>query len=77
MAKQFVGFLFSKLAHIGSKSEGPAYFLQKSDYTELPIKKHAQLWEVDPALQKLLATKVTVEGEMVGDTLIYTSVKPH
>ena len=41
---EFHGFIFSKLHLIGSKSEGPNYFLQQFDYSELPLAKQAQLW---------------------------------
>ncbi len=61
---KFNGFIFSKLHLIGSKSEGPSYFLQQSDFNEILIEKQAELWEEDPALQKVLGTKVTVTGEL-------------
>jgi hypothetical protein len=32
--ERFDGYLFSKLHLIGSKSEGPTYFLQQFDYKE-------------------------------------------
>jgi len=75
--QKFDGFLFSKLANIGTKSEGPAYFLQKFNYTEVRILKHTMLWQPDPALQQYLGTKVTIKGEMAGAVLTYTSVKPY
>ena len=76
-AQKFDGFLFSKLQAIGTRSEGPAYFLQRFDDKDVPILKHTMMWQKDPALQKHLGTKVTVEGEMMGDVLTYTSVKPY
>ena len=48
--QKFDGFLFSKLQAIGTRSEGPAYFLQEFDKKEVPILKHTMLWQVDPAL---------------------------
>ena len=75
--QKFDGFLFSKLQAIGTRSEGPAYFLQKFDEKEVPILKHTMMWQADPALQKYLGTKVTIEGELAGDVLTYTSGKPY
>jgi len=70
----FNGYLFSKLAAIGSRSEGPEYFLQGFDYSETPIKKHVELFEDDPQLRALLATKVAVTGSMIGKVLAYSSI---
>ncbi len=69
------GFLFSKLGMIGSKSEGPAYYLQKFDETEIKIKKHVPFFRDDPALRKHLGTKVTVKGQMEGSEFNYSSVE--
>lgn len=68
---QFDGYLFSKLAAIGTKSEGPIYLLQQPDYSELPIQKHTQPWSEDPALHRLLGKKVTVHGARIGDSISY------
>jgi len=75
--KEFDGFVFSKLHRIGSKSEGPSYFLQQFDYSEFPIEKKAHLWEEDPSLQKVLGTKVTIGGEMPAGRLLYDSIAPY
>ena len=74
---EFHGFIFSKLHLIGSKSEGPNYFLQQFDYSELPLAKQAQLWEEDPVLQKALGTKVTVSGKIAGGKLRYDNITPY
>ena len=68
------GFLFSKLANIGSRSEGPEYFLQEFDLKEIPIVKKAHLWEEDRVLQKHLATKVTIRGRLVDGHLHYEEI---
>lgn len=70
--KRFDGYLFSKLSAIGSKSEGPSYWLQQWDYKELAIVKHAKAWQDDPALRKLLGTKVTIIGEYDGGGIVYS-----
>ncbi len=69
------GFLFAKLKLIGSKSEGPAYFLQKFDYNEIGIKKHTQLFEDDPALRVHLGKKVSVTGTVDENEITYTSIE--
>ena len=74
---EFNGFIFSKLHLIGSRSEGPTYYLQQFDYSEFPIKKQAKLWEQDPNLQKKLGTKVAVDGELSAGWLHYDSITPY
>jgi hypothetical protein len=71
---KFEGFLFSKLHGIGTRSEGPAYFLQQFDYSELPIEKETLPWQEDPKLQKKLATKVMIDGKLISGTLHYDSI---
>jgi hypothetical protein len=69
------GFLFSKLAGIHYRSEGPIYFLQKFDYTEVEIAKHAPLEGDDANLHARLGTKVSITGDMEGGSFRYTSIK--
>jgi hypothetical protein len=68
------GYLFSKLAAIGTRSEGPAYFLQTFDDSDVQIKKHALPFQDDPALRAHLGTKVIIVGTMKDSVLDYTSV---
>ena len=72
--EKFDGYLFSKLHLIGSKSEGPAYFLQQFDYKEIVVIKHANLWQEDPVLHKCLGKKVTVEGKMSSSGIVYEKI---
>lgn len=58
----FDGFIFSKLTQIHSKSEGPAYFLQQWNYTEIPIIKNVEPCEDNSILNKYLGKKVTIKG---------------
>ncbi len=76
MAK-FDGYVFSKLYAIGSKSEGPAYFLQQWDYDEIKIVKKANLWEDDPALHQFLGKKATIEGSLDQDGIHYDKIMSH
>lgn len=72
--KELEGFLFSKLGRIGSKSEGPDYYLQLFDSTEIPIVKKVHLWQEDPLLQKHLATKVILSGHFDGGFFHYEKI---
>ncbi len=70
------GFLYSKLAAIGSKSETPRYFLQLPDHgKEVAIESHAKPYHDDPTLHKHLGTKVTMVGEMKGEVLSYNAIR--
>ena len=71
---RFDGYLFSKLHLIGSKSEGPTYFLQQFNYKEFVVIKHANLWQEDPVLHKYLGKKVTVVGKMSGSGIVYEKI---
>jgi hypothetical protein len=72
--KKIHGYLFAKLSNIGSKSEGPAYYLQQFDYTELEIVKQVNLWEEDPALHPFIASKVTLLGDVHPDGVVYEQI---
>ena len=74
------GHLFSKLAKIKSKSEGPIYFLQEIDFEkgeilgEVVVIKQAELWEEDSQLQIFLGKKVSIEGESTPDGISYKAI---
>lgn len=70
------GFLFFRTERIGTKSEGPEYYLRTDDGTEIHIFKKATLWQEDPALHKLVERKVSISGELMGSELFYTAVEP-
>ncbi len=72
--EQFHGYLFAKLAAIGSKSEGPSYFLQQFDYKEIPVIKKVYLWQEDPKLHPFLNKKVTIEGVMSYSGIEYKKI---
>jgi hypothetical protein len=72
----FHGYLFSKLTAIGSKSEGPQYYLQQPDYHELVVRKKVALWEKDPQLHPHLDSKVVIEGDLTSTGIVYTSINP-
>lgn len=72
---RFDGYLFSKLKAIGSKSEGPFYFLQRWDYSETPVIKKTMSWEEDPNLQKFLGKKVIIEGTLEQKGIRYEKIE--
>lgn len=72
---KFEGYLFSKLHLIGSKSEGPSYFLQQWSYNEIPVVKKTMLWEEDPVLHKYLAKEVMIEGKLHSNRIYYEKIR--
>lgn len=72
---QFDGYLFSKLALIGTRSEGPAYFLQQWDYGEFLVEKRSYPWKPDPQLHPFLNKKVTITGEIGEEGIHYYKIK--
>jgi hypothetical protein len=68
--KIYKGTIISKRSGIGTKSEGPEYYLKLEEpnefgQTELFIRKEVHLWQQDPVLQKYLGTKVQLKGEPI------------
>ena len=81
--KEISGFLFSKLGRIGTRSEGPDYFLQQFDRSKspivekvIPIHKEVHLFEKDPILQKYLAMEVAIDGRILDGYLHYKEIHP-
>lgn len=72
--QEFHGYLFAKLANIGTKSEGPEYYLQLPDYTELVVQKQVELWQNDPKLHPFLGVWVWVLGTLEGEAIVYSEV---
>jgi len=70
------GYLFCKLENIGTKSEGPSYYLQQWDNSEVHIIKNGILWQNDPQLDEHLNTKVTITGTIQDGQLRYTKIEP-
>lgn len=72
--EKYDGYLFSKLHLIGSRSEGPRYFLQNFNYKEFVVVKQVSLWQEDPNLHKFLAKKVTITGKMSPGGILYKEI---
>ena len=68
--KIYKGMLISKRDRIGTRSEGPEYYIKLEEpnefgQIELSIRKKAHLWEEDPVLQRHVGNKVQLKGEPV------------
>lgn len=72
----YSGYLFAKLGNIGTKSEGPIYYLQQWDGSEVVVIKNGMLWQRDAQLDTHLNTKVTITGALEGGQLRYTTIEP-
>ncbi len=74
---RYAGYLFAKLGAMCTKSEGPEYFLQQPDRSEIYVVKKTQPWRPDPNLHKFLNEKVFIEGRLSGNRLLYKNVGPY
>jgi hypothetical protein len=76
--KTFKGFLFAKLERIGTRSEGPEYYLQflgeNADTKDFHIQKQSELWKIDPQLHPFLAQKVTIKGDIKDSIIQYEEI---
>lgn len=69
------GYLMTKLHAIGTRSEGPQYFLQRWDYREERIVKKSAKDEEDPELHCLVGCKVRLRGRRFIDGIHYYEVE--
>jgi len=70
----FEGYLFSKLMNIGSKSQGPQYYLQEKDYSETIVNKKCQPWQIDKQLHKNLDSWVSIDGKLYDNKIEYNNI---
>ena len=66
--KEYRGTLTSRMERVGTRSEGPEYFLildKPNDFgqLELAIRKNSLLWQKDPILNQFLGKQVIIKGE--------------
>lgn len=73
----FHGYLFAKLQNIGTRSEGPDYYLQMFDYHEVVVLKQVHPWQNDPTLHPWLNHKVIIEGTMQVEGVSYERILPY
>ncbi|MBN2224207.1 MAG: hypothetical protein JW765_05990 [Deltaproteobacteria bacterium] len=75
VVEHYTGYLLSRMERIGTRSEGPEYYLRLKDGSEIHVVKKADLWKEDPALQKYVDRKVWIGGSLVDGELYYTEIK--
>jgi len=73
-SQPFTGYLYARLENLGSKSEGPAYYLQTEREGDLKVNKKVHPWEVDPALHAHLGERVRLFGGRAGDGIDYERI---
>lgn len=65
---KIMGTLISRQTNIGSRSEGPQYFICPTDnykrWREIPIQKKILRWMPDPVLHKFIGEMVILSGEI-------------
>jgi hypothetical protein len=79
----FKGFVYIKLHEMGTRSEGPDYYLQIFNVEKTVNVEHRlkyadiNLWEVDYYLEFFCRKKVEVTGELdkKTDTIIVTEIR--
>ena len=67
---EITGVLYAKTAGVGTKSEGPIYYIKPLDdyanrWSEILVRKKTHLWENDPVLHKFIDKKVLILGEII------------
>ncbi|GAH20336.1 unnamed protein product [marine sediment metagenome] len=67
---EITGILSVKIARIGTKSEGPDYYIKPLDeyanrWSEILVRKKTHLWQNDPVLHKHIDKKVLILGEII------------
>jgi hypothetical protein len=63
------GFIYQKHGRVGTKSEGPDYFLQSYYQDFLLAHKARKPWEADETLAQFCCKMVEIEGEIVEITI--------
>jgi hypothetical protein len=69
----FKGLLYVKHGAVGSKSEGPLYYIQTRIQDFLLEYKGRQKWEPDYHLEFFCRQMVEIEGEKIDDSTIKVS----
>ncbi len=77
MFTNLLGSLVSKTERVGTRSEGPEYYLWVDGGREIHVIKNATPWEDDPELQEVVGGKVWVLGTLVDGELVYKTVGPN
>ncbi|MFX0029590.1 MAG: hypothetical protein ACFE8B_10295 [Candidatus Hermodarchaeota archaeon] len=79
------GILFAIIEGLGTRSEGPTYFIKplddyKSRWSKILVRKKAHMWERDTELHKFLDKKVVITGDIIETkstiTVDYVKIEP-
>ena len=67
---EITGILSAKIVGVGTKSEGPKYYIKPLDdyanrWSEILVRKKTHLWQDDPVLHKYIDKKVLILGEII------------
>ncbi len=66
---KITGKLISRLTAVGTKSEGPIYFLlpmgEFKKWQEIPVRKKSMRWMKDRILHDLVGEIITINGEII------------
>lgn len=71
------GVLLSRTERVGTRAEGPEYYLRAEDGREFHVVKNALPWKADKVLRKELGNEVWMPGALVDGELIYKEVNPN
>jgi hypothetical protein len=71
------GVLESRTERVGTRSEGPEYYLRTDDGREIHVIKNAVPGKDDKALRKEVGNEVWIPGALVDGELIYKEVNPN
>ena len=67
---EITGILCAKIVGVGTKSEGPEYYIKPLDdylnrWSIILVRKKTHLWQNDPVLHKHIDKKVLILGEII------------
>lgn len=79
---KITGKLVSRNAWVGTRSEGPVYYILPTDeyekWGEIPVRKKILRWMKEPVLHELIGEIITIKGEIIETkdtiTMDYTEV---
>jgi hypothetical protein len=75
MTTTFKGLVYVKHGRVGTRSEGPDYFLQTSKQDLVMVYRDRHLWEPDYQLEFYARRMVEVRGQVDGQTLKVESIQ--
>jgi hypothetical protein len=77
MFVNLLGILLSRTERIGTRSEGPEYYLRTDDGREIHVIKNALPWKRDKVLHKGTGNEVWIPGALVDGELVYKEINPN